>query len=610
MLQHIQSPADVRNLSEEALMSLAKEMREEILRVVSKNGGHLGSNLGMVETTIALHRVFSSPNDKVIFDVGHQCYPHKLLTGRYNRFETLRTYGGLSGFPDRKESEHDIMNEGHCGTSISQALGIAEANKRLGNGNYTVAVVGDGAMTCGMIYEALNNCAGRALDLIILINDNEMSISGNVGGLHAYLSRIRTSKRYFRLKRKTEGVLTKIPLIGWGIAVGLKHLKDFIRRLFVRDNLFEDLGLLYLGPVDGHDIRKLSIVLEEAKKKHMPCIVHMNTIKGKGYERAEKDPGRYHGVSPFEIDRGVTSSGEETFTSFVGRMLTEKAMTDDKLCTITAAMRDGTGLSDFAKIFPDRFYDVGIAEEHAVTFAAGLVRGGMRPVPILYSTFMQRSYDQLLHDVAIQKLPMLLLLDRAGLVPGDGVTHQGVFDIPLLTAIPDINIYSPEKISELGSIFASAYDRKDFTVIRYPKGGEEQYEPALSMISYGDFEASENIAKAKTVIVTFGRMTKVAHEAVRLLKDDTVGIFKLIRIFPLDIDTIVEMLEHAEVIYFLEESYRYGGISEKLASIFGNKKTIIHAVEALIPHGTLPELYEACGFTAERVAERLRALRI
>ncbi len=609
MLEKIKSPQDIKNLSMQEMEALCAEMRETILHTVSRNGGHLGSNLGIIEATLVLHKKFNSPEDSIIFDVGHQCYPHKLLTGRYEKFSTLRTLDGVSGFPNRSESEHDILNEGHCGTSLSAALGIATANKLRGSDAYTIAVVGDGALTNGMIYEALNNCADKDLNLIILINDNEMSISQNIGGLHDYLSRIRTSRKYFRLKRGTEKILLHIPLIGRGLAVGFKHIKDFCKLLFVKNNIFEDLGIIYLGPVDGHNMQKLGIVLDEAKSKHKSCIVHMNTVKGKGYEKAEKEPDKYHGVSPFDREKGISQgNGRPTFTSVVGEMLCEKAKTDDKLCAITAAMRDGTGLSAFAGQYPDRFFDVGIAEEHATTYAAGLARGGMKPVLALYSTFAQRSYDQFVHDIAIQKLPFVLLLDRAGLVPGDGVTHQGIFDYPLLSSVPNVKIYSPETYDEVRKIFEKAYESTDFSVIRYPKGSQKNYLPAKKMVKNGDFlEYSEGIEKADTVIVTYGRMTSVAHEAIaKIGNHKKIGILKLVQIFPLDMAEIMRLIGNAKTVYFLEEGYRFGGVSEKIAAeLRGEKKVVIHAIETFVEHGNLDELFDFCGFTAENVASRI-----
>ncbi|MBR2903272.1 MAG: 1-deoxy-D-xylulose-5-phosphate synthase, partial [Clostridia bacterium] len=385
--------SQLKTLSDDQLKELAGEIRETIITTVSKNGGHLASNLGMVEATIALHRVFDSPKDKFVFDVGHQCYAHKLLTGRVEGFETLRQYGGTSGFCNPFESEHDVMYEGHCGTSLSAALGLAEANARQGKKDYVVAIVGDGALTNGMIYEALNNCAGKQLNLIILINDNEMSISKNVGGLPTHMSKIRTSQGYFNFKRRLQKGVGLIPLIGKGLNALFRKIKCGLKKIFVKNNLFEDMGLVYLGPVDGHDVRRLSVVLGEAKKKGRPCVVHMCTQKGCGYAYAEEKPENYHSVAPFEVDKGA-SSGGSCFSTFVGEYVCQKADEDKKICAITAAMCDGTGLTKFSQLHPDRFYDVGIAEEHAVTFAGGLSVGGEKPVLFLYSTFAQRTFDQ------------------------------------------------------------------------------------------------------------------------------------------------------------------------------------------------------------------------
>lgn len=369
-------------------------------------------------SSFALHKVFDSPKDRIVFDVGHQCYAHKMLTGRINELDTLRKYNGLSGFPSKNESEHDVLNEGHCGTSISAALGIAEANRINNNDSFVVAVVGDGALTNEMIYEALNNCSDKQLNLIILINDNEMSISQNVGGLHNYFSRIRTSKRYFSFKRRFEHLLRHIPFVGNSLAKIFKKIKDFFKRWFVKNNLFEDTGLAYLGPVDGHNIEKLITVLVEAKAKRCVTVVHMTTKKGKGYCYAEEHPEIYHSVSSFDREKGVNISEKESFSTCMGKELCMIAENDSTVCAITAAMCDGTGLTEFSKRFPDRYFDVGIAEEHAITFAGGLSVAGMKPLVALYSTFSQRVYDQLFHDICIQNLPIVLALDRCGIVAG------------------------------------------------------------------------------------------------------------------------------------------------------------------------------------------------
>ncbi len=601
MLEHIHSPADIKALTREETEKLAEEIRQTIIDTVSANGGHLASNLGMVEATIALHRHFDSPKDKIIFDVSHQCYTHKLLTGRYKDFYTLRQSGGISGFTNRDESEHDILTEGHSGSSVSAALGIATADKLAGKESYTVAVLGDGSLTNGMIYEALNNCAGKKLNLIILLNDNDMSISRNIGGLHEYLSKIRTSKRYYRLKHRTEKILSAIPLIGKPLLIGSKKFKDATKRFFVKNNIFEDLGLIYLGPVDGHNPEKLDIVLAEAKTKHTCCIVHMVTKKGLGYSLSENEPDKYHGVGAFDREKGVLPSASETYSTKVGDILCEMAEKDKKICAITAAMCDGTGLAPFSKAHPERFFDVGIAEEHAITFASGLAANGIKPVVLLYSTFAQRVYDQLSHDVAIQKLPFILALDRAGLVQNDGITHQGIFDYNIFSTIPNTEIFSPETYDELKYAFSHGFASEKITVIRYPKGSYHIYEPSFPMISDGnEFAYTENIETSETVIVTFGRLTKTAHEAIKL-SGKNIGLLKLIQLYPINRKKIAVLLKNAKNIYFLEESYRTGGVSEKIAAQLQNKNIQIHAIEDFVDHGDLNDLNALCGFTADAV---------
>ena len=465
MLESIHSPSDIQNLSKEELKILSSEIRNKILETVSENGGHLASNLGMTEAAIALHKNFHSPEDKIIFDVSHQSYAHKLLTGRFESFSTLRKKNGISGFTNREENEHDIFTEGHSGSSISAALGIAQANRLKGSDAYTIAVVGDGSLTNGMIYEALNNCAEQPLNLIIILNDNDMSISRNIGGLHDYLSKIRTSKRYYRLKKRTEKVLKAVPLVGTPLLVGSKKLKDATKRFFVKNNIFEDLGLIYLGPVDGHNFEKMDIVLQEAKSKHTCCIVHMVTKKGLGYSFSETEPDKYHAVAPFDLAKGVISAPSENYSAKAGEILCKKANADQTVCAITAAMCEGTGLASISKAHMERFFDVGIAEEHAITFAGGLAANGMKPVVFLYSTFAQRVYDQISHDIAIQKLPLLLAIDRAGLVAGDGITHQGIFDYSIFSSVPRTEIDMPETYAELENAFSEGLMNDKISIV-------------------------------------------------------------------------------------------------------------------------------------------------
>ena len=607
MIENINSPSDIKNLSINDLTLLSSEIRDTIINTVSKNGGHLASNLGMVEPTIALHRVFNSPEDKIIFDVSHQCYTHKLLTGRYESFDTLRKWGGISGFTNRKESEHDILNEGHSGSSISAALGIATANKLKGNNDHVIAVVGDGSLTNGMIYEALNNCSDKKLNLIIVINDNEMSISKNVGGLHRYLTKIRTSNGYFTFKRRFEYYLSSIPIIGNGFARFLKLLKDALKRMFVRDTIFEDLGVVYVGPVDGHNIEKMGRVLMEAKNKHTCCVVHMITKKGQGYANAENEPHKYHGVGKFDASYGIDPDETgDSFSAEFGRIISDIADADDKVCAITAAMCDGTGLNVFAEKHKDRFFDVGIAEEHAVTFASGLSVAGLKPIVALYSTFSQRVYDQLQHDVAVQGIPFILTLDRAGLVPNDGITHQGIFDYSVFSSIPNVTIYSPATYKELDfTLHGEIAKNKGLVIIRYPKGGEVTEIYDCDFVQDNGLSYTANTDDADVVIITYGRMTKNAIEASSMLSDKiNTGIIRLTKVFPINFDIIKNLTSKAKLVYILDESYIEGSVGEKISAGIGNGTKIhINAVEDFVEHGSVGELMEYCGFTAKQIAD-------
>lgn len=603
----------IKEMSSDELLALSKDIRERIIHTVSQNGGHLASNLGMVEATIALHKTFDLDKDKIIFDVGHQCYTHKLLTGRGTQFGTLRQYNGLSGFCNRFESDYDVLNEGHCGTSISAALGIAEANKLQGSDVYTVAVVGDGALTNGMIYEALNNCADKQLKLIILINDNEMSISRNVGGLHSYLSSIRTSKRYFSFKRTFEGMLNHIPLIGKGLAKAFRTLKNFFKKWFLKNTLFEDIGLIYLGPVDGNNIEKLSTVLEEAKKRQSPCVVHMRTIKGLGYKHAEEHPELYHSVGVFDVEKGVTASNTNTFSQVAGENVCRLAAENDKVCAITAAMCDGTGLTEFSHKYPERFFDVGIAEEHAVTFASGLAVNGMKPILMLYSTFSQRVYDQIFHDICIQRLPMILALDRCGIVPGDGITHQGIFDYSLFSSLPNATILSPESYRDVNDAFERALTNDGLSIIRYPKGSEcIDYEKETAFLEdEANFcSYTQNVSSAEIVIITYGRISYQAYRASELLKSKySIGIIKLKQILPLNYNLIDRLTLNAKLIYVVEEAIFSGGVGEKLSANLkkDNKTVFVRAIEDYIEHGSMKDLLEHCKLTDKQLAAEISA---
>ena len=609
-MEKIPALSELKKLNMEESLQLAEILRGKIIETVSQNGGHLASNLGVVEATIALHQTFDSPKDKIVFDVGHQCYAHKLLTGREEEFHTLRQYKGISGFTNRFESEHDVANEGHCGTSISVALGIAESNKLQGKDDFAIAVVGDGALTNGMIYEALNNCTNKDVNLIVLLNDNEMSISKNVGGLHRYLSKIRTSKKYFRLKHRTDRIFSKIPLIGKPLLRFFKWTKDKFKRMFVKNNLFEDLGLSYLGPVDGHDIRRLKLVLEEAKKKRGCCVVHMLTRKGKGYELAESFPEQYHSTGKFDVAQGSAASDKITYSDFAGDLMCKKAANDPTVCALTAAMCDGTGLTRFAQEYPERFFDVGIAEEHAVTFASGLALGGLKPVVFLYSTFAQRVYDQVFHDVALQKLPMTFMFDRAGVVPNDGITHQGIFDYALFTAIPNVRIYAPETYAEMEKAFDYSLTDSAISMIRYPKGVERSSATDEHMIfDEADWLSyTESVEEKEIVILTYGRLSALAEDVLKELKAErSIGMVKLLQIYPLNGEKLRVLLKNAKGVYVLEEMEKSGGVGEKVQAILSETSTHVrvHAIEGFVEHGALAPLYEELGFTLNQVKENI-----
>lgn len=616
MLENIKKPADIKNFSEKELETLAGELREKIISTVSENGGHLGSNLGLVETTIVLHKLFDVPNDKIIFDVGHQCYTHKLLTGRYDRFDTLRKDGGISGFTNRFESEYDILTAGHSGSSVSAALGVATANKLQGKDNYTVAIVGDGSFTNGMIYEALNNCNNKSVNLIIILNDNEMSISPNVGSLADYLSKIRTSGRYYTFKRSFQKIFAKVPYIGQGTIKLTRHIKNGIKRMFYKQPFFEPLGVKYLGPVDGNDMERLQIVLEEAKRVKSCCLVHIKTKKGCGYKYAEDKPENYHSVSAFDPDSGVGEGSGNDFSSEFGRIVNDYAKKDERICAITSAMRDGTGLAEFSEKHPDRFFDVGIAEEHEIAFAGGLAVSGYVPVCALYSTFAQRVYDQLIHDISLQKLHIVLALDRAGIVPGDGETHQGIFDCAFVSSIPNTEIYSPDSFEEMRTAFDLAVNSDIVSTVRYPKGKPAEYD-RNSFVSYGQFSICDSFAgdNPETVVITYGGLTGNVYEAVKELysKGVKVRIVKLFKVHPVKdyTEKLAEFVKNAKYVYFAEEGIKNGGVSQKLLSTLSeagaiNGKTFIRAVDGMYPeHGSVDYVRKMCGLDTESIAKEI-----
>ena len=567
LLENIKSPADLKNLSVEELNKLSEEIRSQIVRTVSYNGGHLASNLGVVELTVAMHSVFDTPNDKIVWDVGHQCYAHKILTGRYPEINTIRQENGLSGFPKRNESVYDTFNTGHSSTSISAAYGISCAAEINNDKHYTVAVIGDGALSGGLAFEGLNNAGRSKENLIVVLNDNKMSISKNVGSMARYLASIRIKPSYLNAKSHIQSRLEHIPGIGKSLARGVKSVKDWIRDNFFghRNNMFEQLGFTYYGPFDGHNIEQLQTAFKAAKRVQGPVMIHACTIKGKGYEFAEKNPKDFHGISAFDIETGETKPSQTSYSDVFGSCLCRLAETDNRLCAITAAMAVGTGLSNFAKKYKNRFFDVGIAEEHAVTFSCGLSVGNTIPVFAVYSTFLQRSYDQILHDAAIQNLHIVLAIDRAGIVGEDGETHQGVFDVAFLNTIPNVKVFSPSNFAELeGMLYSAIYDNQSVTAVRYPRGGE-LYIPQDYSYQKTDYSFYGN-QNSKNLIITYGKLFSYACLAKENLEKQGIDvcILKLNVIKPINSEAVQKSLNFKNC-FFFEEGIKNGGVGE----IFG-----------------------------------------
>lgn len=588
ILSRIHSPDDVKNLKPAELETLCKELREVLVQTVSKTGGHLSSNLGVVELTVALHRCFTLPHDQIVWDVGHQCYVHKLLTGRADQFDTLRTEGGLSGFPKPSESEYDTFIVGHSSTAVSAANGLAKAKALTGDDGYVVAVLGDGAMTGGLAYEGLSN-AGRSNDrLIVVLNDNRMSISRNVGFVAKHLASLRSRPRYVRFKNRFGKVMCHIPLIGKPLYNLLLSIKTKLKNIMYHNStLFEEMGFYYLGPIDGHDLNNLRKALETAKNINRPVLLHIETVKGRGYSYAMSSPDRYHGVTGFNVETGETPASAPSFSSVFGDAICTMAEENDRICTITAAMKSGTCLQDFADRFPDRFFDVGIAEQHAVTFASGLAQNGMIPVFAVYATFLQRSYDQILNDSAIINSHIVLAVDRAGIVPDDGETHQGIFDVPFLTTIPNVTIYSPSSFKELEiNLRQAVYDVKGIAVVRYPKGGELSC-PEGIIPDYKPYTLL-HAAGSRVLLVTYGRLFHTVMSAAEQLaeQDIHVSVLKLTRIHPLDQECVTLAMGYTRVLFF-EEGSRSGGVGERFGADLMEQRYFgvyaIHAIDGFIP---------------------------
>lgn len=614
LLDSIQKANDIKKIKEKDLDSLAAEIRQFLIEKISVSGGHLGSNLGAVELTMALHLSLDLPTDKIVWDVGHQSYTHKILTGRREGFETLRKFGGMSGFPKRKESDCDSFDTGHSSTSISAGLGLAQARDLLGERHTVVSVIGDGSLTGGMAYEALNNAAHLDTNFIVILNDNNMSISENVGGVSTYLNSIRTDAKYLDLKDSIYYRLLEMPKYGQAIVKKIQNAKNGIKQLMIPGMFFEDMGIKYLGPVDGHDIKALRRVITEAKRVKGAVIIHVITQKGRGYTPAERHPARFHGAEPFDIETGIPKNPhtKANYTDVFATVMNKMAEKNDKLVAITAAMPDGTGLKRFRNRYPERFFDVGIAEEHAVTFAAGLAAGGLRPVVAIYSSFLQRAYDQILHDVCIQNLPVTFAIDRAGLVGSDGETHQGIFDFSFLSSIPNMHIMAPKNKWELADMMKYAVSFEGPIAIRYPRGeaydGLEKYRQP---IAYGK---AEWIYQEKEIaLVAVGSMVKTAEQVRLRLKEEGYADCSLLNarfVKPIDEETILDAAGTHSLLVTMEENVLNGGFSEKVIDLMeanGNPAEVLPITlpDEYVEHGNVELLKKEVGIDTESIVRKI-----
>ncbi len=612
ILNTINSPKDLKRLTYAELRQLAGEIRTFLIKSVSETGGHLASNLGVVELTIALMRVFDFPSDKIVWDVGHQSYVYKMLTGRRDMFPTLRKFDGMSGFPKRSESEYDCFNTGHSSTSVSAALGIARARDLDGGKNSVIAVFGDGALTGGMMYEALNDVGRSKTKIILILNDNEMSIAKNVGAMSRYLRRLRSQPRYYRSKEAVESALKKLPVGGDALADAIRTAKNQVRRAVIPTTFFDDFGIDYIGPVDGHDIGALIGALRHAYEIDKPSIVHIHTKKGKGYTFAENNPQKYHGVPQFDTKTGAPASADD-YSSVFGSQLASLAETNKKIIAITGAMPSGTGLTEFSKKYRDRFFDVGIAEQHAVTFAAGLAVSGYVPVVPLYSSFLQRAYDQTLHDVCLQNLHVVFGVDRAGLVGADGETHQGMYDIAFLSHMPNMAILSPSDFDMLRQMLDYAVNvHKGPIAVRYPRGNTEANDGGGEFV-FGKAAISGEGNDA--VIITSGRMVKTAQNAAKILEQSGIGarIVSLRTIKPLDTETLLGAVRGARCAVTLEDASINGGIGALAASVLMQGEVFVKFKELAFPdepikHGSIAKLDAFYGMDSASVAQQIITL--
>lgn len=613
MLEKIQKPNDIKKIPADQLPALAEEIRKFIIESLSKTGGHLASNLGVVELTIAMHRVFDLPKDKLIWDVGHQSYTHKILTGRKDGFETLRREGGISGFPKRSESDCDVFDTGHSSTSISAGVGYVRA-RELKKENYSVvSIIGDGALTGGMAYEALNNAASLKSNFIIVLNDNEMSITENVGGMSSYLSGLRTASAYTDFKMDVTKALNRIPGIGPGMVDAMRKTKSSIKQIIIPGMLFEDMGLTYLGPVDGHNIPQLIKTFQEAKRFEGPILVHVLTQKGRGYEPAMRHPARFHGAGPFDVKTGLpVGKSNPTYTDVFSTVMRKMGDRRKDVAAVTAAMMTGVGLKRFSNMFPDRCFDVGIAEEHAVTFAAALSLGGITPVVAIYSSFLQRAYDQIMHDVCMQNLHVVFAIDRAGLVGYDGETHHGIFDLSYLGSMPNMTILAPKNLWELSDMIKFAVDYDGPIAVRYPRG--EAYTGLKEFRAPICLGKSEVIHEGSRVaLLAVGSMVKMAEEVQKQLKermDMDAALVNARFIKPIDEELLRSFADTYELVVTLEENVKDGGFGERVLA-FAEEEDLPFGVEIIalpdrfIPHGSVSYQMKQVGFTPEDICGRI-----
>lgn len=617
ILNQVDNPEDLRKLNISEKEELAKELRELVIDTVSKTGGHLASNLGVVELTIALHSVFNTPKDKIVWDVGHQTYIHKILTGRKSKINTLRSLNGLAGFPKAIESEYDAFDTGHSSTSISSALGMARARDIKGEKNSVIAVIGDGALTGGMAFEALNDAGSSNTNLIVILNDNEMSISKNVGGLSAFLTRIRTRKSYNKSNNYIKRLTLRIPVIGRKIVKLVRRIKYSIKQLFLPNMFFEDIGFKYLGPVDGHNIEKLEQILEKAKSLSGPILIHVITKKGKGYEPAEQNPDKFHATSAFEKETGKSlKEKKDDYSKVFGDELVKLAKENDKIVAVTAAMRDGTGLTNFAKEFPNRFFDVAIAEQHALTMAAGMAKEGLRPIVSIYSSFYQRGYDQIIHDIAMQKLPVVLCIDRAGIVGNDGETHQGIFDLAFLNLVPNLTIMAPKDFVELEQMLTYAVKQNFPVAIRYPRGGEDKeivFQKHEEMVT----GKAEILKQGKDVtILAIGKMVARAEKIAEELQKEAIEaeIINARFLKPLDEETILKSIEKTKKVVTIEDGICEGGLATVTLECIQKhdyqniKIRNFGYPDEFIKHGKVEEIEKIYGLDKETIKKEIEKI--